>query len=211
MQLNDPTDYPIVIGRTDGLVPAKFKGRGLINVISEEKIYEFQTAYCKECDDQYEFIREYCSNAADNADGFAKRIPVLPEFVRAYDVKDAVSKLVLPVGIEKRDIKPAVINLENQYIYPIIATDSFILEPFVDEFAKTFELLKNCKIQILDCEGWCKEKLHNTTVISSDYKEPIEEIFEDVVARHNGYKAANMDSSYLNKFEERIRMEELRI
>ncbi|MBQ8753278.1 MAG: type VII secretion protein EssC, partial [Clostridia bacterium] len=41
MQLNDATDYTVVVGKTDGLIPSKHKGRGLVAL---ERVYEFQTA-----------------------------------------------------------------------------------------------------------------------------------------------------------------------
>ena len=204
MQLNDPTDYPIVIGRTEGLVPAKFKGRGLINIISEEKIFEFQTAFCNNCEDQYEFIREYCKEANKKADKFARRIPILPEFVCVDDVKDAIGGLTVPVGVEKLAIKPATVDLTNQFIYPIMANDAFILEPFIGEFIKVLDLMKNCKVQIFDCENWCKTELSNAGIIKSEFDSAVEEIFDDVVARNNGYKAANMDANYLNQYEQRV-------
>ncbi|MCM1114549.1 MAG: type VII secretion protein EssC [Clostridium sp.] len=197
MQLNDPTDYPVVIGRTDGLVPAKFKGRGLISL---DKIYEFQTAYCNNCDDQYEFIREYCTKLNESATVFAKPIPVLPDFVKYEDVKSSIGSLTIPVGIEKRSINPSVIDLKSKYIYPIIANDAFILEPFVGEFVKVIDSLNNCKIDIFDCENWCV----SNNVVEIDFNEAITEIFNDIVKRNNGYKAANMDAAFLNDFEERL-------
>ncbi len=204
MQLNDPTDYPIVIGRTDGLVPAKFKGRGLINIISEDKIFEFQTAYCNQCEDQYEFIREYCADAAANTTKRAKQIPVLPEYVKADDVADSVNGMVIPLGIEKMATKPAVVNLSNKYIYPIMASDSFVIEPFIGEFIKVLEKVNSCRVQIFDCEGWCNANSDSITVVNSEFEDAIEELFEDVVNRNNGYKAANMDATFFDKFEERI-------
>lgn len=202
MQLNDPTDYPIVIGRTEGLIPAKYKGRGLINIINLGKIYEFQTAYCEKCDDQYEFIREYCEKAAESATAFARRIPVLPELVKFDDVKDSISSLSIPIGIEKKSIRPSVLDLTNKYIYPIVAGDTYIIENFAGEFVKVLNAVENCNVQIFDCEGWIKSDCNH--VIKNNFNDVINEIFKDIVDRNNGYKAADMDDSYLEKYNQRL-------
>lgn len=205
MQLNDPTDYPLVIGRTEGLVPAKFKGRGLINIIEQDKVYEFQTAYCNDSEDIYEYIRRFCAKSAENADRTAKTIPVLPGFVKYADVKTAIGELTLPVGIDKRTVSPVFINMKNKYIYPIMANDSVALEPFFGEFVKVAASLSNCNVQILDCEGWVKEDMLGTdTVITSEFDDVISSLFEDILARNNGYKAANMNENYFDKYEERL-------
>ncbi len=204
MQLNDPTDYPIVIGKTDGLIPAKFKGRGLINIISEDKIFEFQTAYCNNCDDQYEFIREYAANAEREATNHAKPIPVLPDFVKVNDVAEAVDKLEIPFGIKKLSIAPATVDLNKKYIFPIMANDTYIMEPFIGEFVKILDSVKNCRVQIFDSENWSKIELSNAEVLKDNFDSVVNELFEDVVARNNGYKEANMNEAFLEKYEQRL-------
>ena len=48
LQLNDPSEYCMIVGKTNGITPSGFKGRGLICL---DNVYEFQTAYCHKCDD----------------------------------------------------------------------------------------------------------------------------------------------------------------
>lgn len=57
LQLNDNSDYISIVGRTDGLFPAKYKGRGLIN---NEYVVEFQTASLCEESQSYNYIRQFC-------------------------------------------------------------------------------------------------------------------------------------------------------
>lgn len=205
MQLNDSTDYPLVMGKTEGLVPAKFKGRGLINIIELDKVYEFQTAYCSDAEDMYDFIRHYCAENAENADKFAASIPILPELVKYADVKNAVGDLILPVGIDKRTVTPTCIDLNNKYIYPIMANDSIALELFFGEFVKVAASSKNCKVQVMDCEGWVKDDtVVRSAEMVSDYEQEVINLFEDVLSRNNGYKAANMNNSFLDKYEQRL-------
>lgn len=87
MQLNDATDYSLVVGKTDGLIPSKYKGRGLVAL---DRVYEFQTAYCKDVEDIQDYLRGYCEELRSTATTFAKPIPVLPNTVDIEYVKPAI-------------------------------------------------------------------------------------------------------------------------
>lgn len=204
MQLNDPSDYPMILGKTSGLMPAKYKGRGLIKIISLDTVYELQTAYCVDSDDQYEFIREYCKKTSASATRFAKPIPVLPDFVKCDNVKSSIAPLVLPVGIDKQSINNSVINISNTYIYPITAADIFVMESFASEFAKVVDLLPSARVQLLNAEKWAINATSNIQCVDNNFDDVVHELFDDVVARHNGYKAANLDDSFFEKFDERV-------
>lgn len=204
MQLNDPTDYRIVLGQTDGQIPAKFKGRGLINIIEADKVFEFQTAYCSDCDDQYEFIRDYCQRLCETADKYAKPIPVLPDFVKAKDVSGSVGDFTLPIGIEKKTMKSICIDYRNTFIYPVVAADTYILESFAVEFAVAADKISSSKVQVLNAENWQLTLMSRAQIVSGDFNDCLHEIFEDVLARNNGYKAAGMSESFFNDFEDRL-------
>ena len=202
MQLNDASDYSMVVGRTEGVVPSKFKGRGLAAL---DRVYEFQTAFCSDVDDQYEYIREFCSNQRIHADKFAKPIPVLPEFVKADDMlNETITIKRIPFGIEKRSINTAAVDISSKYIYPVIANDITVLQNFAQEFAKVADKLDGCRIDIVDAERWLTDDLANANVTNNNFDDIAVQIFEDVLARNNGYKAANMDISFLDKFDERF-------
>lgn len=61
LQLNDATDYSIIVGKTDGLIPSAYKGRGLVAM---DRVYEFQTAYAKDSANLRETIIEFCDGLA---------------------------------------------------------------------------------------------------------------------------------------------------
>lgn len=204
MQLNDPSDYPIVIGKTNGIIPMKYKGRGLINIIESGKIFEFQTAYCDDCDDQYEFVRNYCTQLAQSGTVHAKRIPVLPDYVKADDLDVESSGLVIPFGIEKQNIKTACVDITNKYIYPVVAMDTYILESFAGELVKVIDRFSDVKYEIVDCEKWCDAQLNNARLINDNYDAYVDELFEDVLNRNNGYKQSGLDDSFFDAFSHRI-------
>lgn len=117
LQMNNLDDYAMLLGRTDGLFPAKHPGRGLTR--QDDKLYEFQCATLSE-GDPFGFAAKFSSDLSAAWRGErATPVPVLPERV---DVDLLLrhahgdGRLMLPVGIDTETLKPAFWNLEERYI-----------------------------------------------------------------------------------------------
>ena len=197
MQLNDETDYPIIVGKTEGLVPSRFKGRGLVAL---DRVYEFQTAFCTDQDDQLEFIRGFSAEAAKNAVHHARPIPVLPDVVDFDFVSGAIGSLKsVPVGVIKSSLEMAVIDLSAYVIYPVLAQEPAATAAFYNVF---IPVLKKCsEVSVLDTEKILSKQIE--AVSNAEYERFIQELFADMVARNNGYKDAGMDPDSLSGFPER--------
>lgn len=202
MQLNDPSDYPIIVGKTDGLVPSKCKGRGLIAM---DKVYEFQTAYCSSNDDTQEFIRTYCTELAEKATAFAKPIPVLPDAVTLDYVRSYVEGLQkLPVGVSKKSLNVVTTNIKNKVVYPVFSQEVHETVAFAEEFAKLTAL--STTTVIVDAEQSTDASKCGCKVIDSNFESFVQEVFADMATRNNTYKDAKMDPASLEKFEEKVYM-----
>ena len=200
MQLNDPLDYPIIVGKTDGLIPSKFKGRGLVAM---DRVYEFQTARCTDLDDVQDFVRGYCAELREKATSFAKPIPVLPDTVTADYVKPYVDGLVkVPVGVGKKNLNVVTINLNDKVIYPVFSQDVNETISFVEEFAKVVSA--STKTIVVDAEKAVDYSKCGCEIINNDFEGFVQEIFTDMATRNNTYKDANLDLSSLDEFEERV-------
>lgn len=198
MQLNDVSDYPVIVGKTDGLVPAKFKGRGLTVL---DRVYEFQTAYCSEAEDKQEFIREYCNKLKSTATKFATTIPTLPKQVTYNVVERNITDISsVPVGISKKNLQVSTVNLSNKLIYPIVAADLMQMNSFVEEYVKVLSSV--CKVVVLDTTKSLNIECGGVTVVSEGFEQEVQLLFEEMVRRNNEYKDANMDSSVLDEYEE---------
>jgi len=188
MQLNDASDYSMIVGKTDGLIPSKYKGRGLVGF---DKVYEFQTAYCTNVNDQLEFVRNYCMNLNLQYGKGAKRVPVLPPVVDYDYVKPEIDNTSnIPIGVCKQALTMGTINLENKVAYPIVAQDISDMENLIAQLIKVVS------------------DIRQTYVFDTDDVKQIEsgidEMFNELVVRNNAYKDANMDASVLEPFEEKI-------
>lgn len=201
MQLNDETDYPILVGKTDGLLPSKYKGRGLVAL---DKVYEFQTAYCHEEDDLQNFLRSYCISLAENTKNFARNIPVLPEIVNYQAVRAEVTGLDhVPVGVGKKDLRVGAINLEKTVVYPIVVQELLEATRFIEEFIGILGHIGN--VYVLDAEKiLVREKLYSANVIDQEFESFVIDLFAEMVQRNNDFKDSKMDMAALEKYDERV-------
>lgn len=201
MQLNDTTDYSVIVGKTEGLVPSKYKGRGLIAL---DKVYEFQTACCQDTDDIQEFIRNFCVDLNKMATTFAKPVPVLPNIVNYEYVEKYVNGLEsIPIGVGKKNLNIATINLANKVVYPIAAQELYETISFTEELIKV--LSKVTTVSVFDTEKNLTELDSSfCTLISDDYETFVRKIFDDMVDRNNTYKDAQMDTSVLKNYKEKV-------
>ena len=201
MQLNDATDYSIVVGKTDGLIPSKYKGRGLVAL---ERVYEFQTAYCRNVADMQDYLREFCKELKQNSDAVAKPIPVLPDVVNL----DYVSKYSdgirnIPIGVGKKSLNVLGINLQNKVVYPFVSQEIYEMIPFVEEFVRVLSSGKPAII--IDAEQALSSELKECAAfVTGSYESFVLDLFNEMVLRNNTYKDAGLNPASLDSFEERV-------
>ena len=203
LQLNDATDYSVVIGKTDGLVPSKYKGRGLVAL---DRVYEFQTAFCSDVDDTFEFLSRYCAALRERATSFAKLIPVLPETVKLAHVESQITDLKnVPVGISRKAIHTVMCNISGKVALPIVAQDIHQTANFLEEWLKI--LCRLTSVICLDAEQVLNQaEIPDLTLIDGDYETFVHSLFAEMVDRNNTYKDAKLNPDSLNVFERKVVM-----
>ena len=201
MQLNDASDYSVVVGKTDGVVPSKYKGRGLIAL---DKVYEFQTAYCCEGEDEQDYIRAFCKKLNETTTAYAKSVPILPDIVNFECVRGYVGNLqAVPLGVGKKELNVVTVNLKNKVLYPVMAQDFNETVGFAEEFIKV--LSKATKVTVFDAERVLSNLEEcGCTLAYSDYENIVRAMFADMVERNNTYKDARLNASVLDDYEEKV-------
>ena len=199
LQMNDPSDYSMIVGRTEGLIPSKYKGRGLVAL---EKVFEFQTAYCSDAEDISEFIRESSESKRRDADKFAAQIPVLPETVRIENVKASFKGLgFVPLGINRSTLETVGINLGDKVAFAVSAMDIVSLIPFAEEFCEL--LAEAAQTTVLDPANTLGE-IKGVEKVSGDLNQTVESLFRMTVDRHNNYVDSGRDTAACAGYENRI-------
>ena len=107
LQMNNPDDYSSVVGKTEGLVPEKIKGRGIFRA-DKDTLVEFQTASITTENPPYTAIRNFCAKLAEKYSEYkAVGVPVLPEQVTMQFLAPYAKHKVLsavPIGVEKASL-----------------------------------------------------------------------------------------------------------
>lgn len=202
MQLNDVSDYSVIVGKTDGLRPYRCKGRGLVNL---GQVYEFQTAYCRHTENQVVFLRNFCEKLAQDADYFAKKIPVLPELVNTEYLKNETITLEkIPLGVNRMTLDVCHINCAKRVVYPILSQELVTALSFVEELIVVLERI-GISITLVDSEKMFSERIGlHCKWLFDDLESFIQELFQDMVTRNNDYVAAKRDRAVLEKHEDKI-------
>ncbi|MGN1419674.1 MAG: type VII secretion protein EssC [Acutalibacteraceae bacterium] len=116
-ELTDKGDYPTIIGRMEGKSIPKNQGRALFKSVSP---VEFQTALYESGATEIERanrIKQLSNEMAEKWNGFLpKRIPVMPNVVDMFEMKNAYRKRSrIPIGINFNSITTDFVDLQQAY------------------------------------------------------------------------------------------------
>lgn len=146
LQLNNADDYTVVLGKTDGLTPEKYRGRGMVRV-DKDLLCEFQTAMITSVEPHYTEIKSFCQKQRKYYEGYQPlTVPILPEIVsveylKRYIVdKGDVSKV--PVGVAKKTLEPSYYDFSENVVSLILS-----------ENRKRNAFVRQLGILLSDCMG----------------------------------------------------------
>ena len=132
LQLNNEFDYRSVFGNTNGIMPSKVYGRGLLK---NDIVLEFQTAYAFEKQDLYKKILEMSIKSFMQYKTKIKPIPILPKLIEFSHInKGEIGYNFIPVGMSKKDLSIASINLKDEISYLISFRELDENMSFIDKF-----------------------------------------------------------------------------
>lgn len=202
MQLNDPMDYSMVVGKTEGLLPSGYKGRGLISI---DRVYEFQTAYAAEREDIFAYIRSFSALLREESHTFAPPVPVLPKVVNLAYVREKVDSLAcLPVGVGRKTLKLTTINLTSRYLYPVAARDNEPLAHFTQGLAEVAAATGRQTLVLDTGQEFVADALREYRYVRDSFDLAVQELFQLLVERNNTYKDSGMSEELLAQFDERV-------
>lgn len=203
LQLNDETDYSSVVGKTDGLFPSKFKGRGLIK---RDELYEFQLASLTDDEVPFAFIQETCKELAEKWEGeTARKIPILPDKVNVEFLSDYVDvnkKLNIPVGVEKNSLNVHYYPFHAAYITMIMSA-GLEYQEFVSDLTTLVGTATEVNGIVFDMPKVIGENTGAMSVFTTakECEEQIAKLFELVLYRNNTYKEAIENGNNVEEFD----------
>lgn len=206
LQLNDETDYSMIVGKTDGLFPSKYEGRGLFK---DDKVYEFQVAHIVP-NNSFTFIREECRKIRDTWKGNgAKKIRILPkkvdiEFLSKYI--ENKEKLQIPIGVESGTLAIYYHDLTESYLNMILS-ESDGSKSFTSDMGMLLHEVYNLEIDVYDLLQEISSKKDSFNKYYSTVKEceeGIDKLFGLVSYRNNTYKDALQSGTKPQEFDTKV-------
>ena len=188
LQVTDDSDYAATLGKTNGLLPKKFKGRGLCKL---DAIYEFQTAHAVDDANQFAAIKAYCKTLREKyGNRVARGIPVLPdkvnkEFIAPFIGSDADT---LPVGVETNSLEISYFDFSANFV-SFIQSQSGEYSGFSACLAEMIS--EKVPTVIVDPQS-ALGKVGNAELYSTkkECAEIVEKLFDTVLERNNAIKDA---------------------
>ncbi len=204
LQMNNTDDYSSVVGKTEGLVPEKIKGRGIFR-IDKDTLVEFQTASVVEADVPYPAIRSYCTKLAEMYSEYQiQRVPVLPEkvteqFLAPYVKQGDLSKV--PVGVEKNSL--AVSYYDFSPVVSLALSENQEWVDFSDQLALL--IAEKCRIKtvIISPIGGTSSETEFIRFCSSteDCGKAVYDIYNTIRIRNNEYKTLTRNGEQPKTYE----------
>ncbi|MCQ2495538.1 MAG: type VII secretion protein EssC [Lachnospiraceae bacterium] len=202
LQLNDENEYSSVVGKTDGMVPSKMKGRGLFRT---DELYEFQLANIFREGNSFSAIQKYCAEKEkDWNGGTADRIPILPEYVDGdflSEYYNTNAPLSIPVGVEKGSLKVNSYHFEASYINMILSMGEECYE-FTSDLIELIGRKNAVKTSVFDVPMAVKTFSDaNVFRTAKECEDELVRLFDMTVQRNNSYKDAVAQNLEVPVFE----------
>ncbi len=208
LQQNDDGDYSTILGKTDGLFPAKLKGRGLVKT---DKIYEFQSAHISRDVPAFDAVKKKCAELALSWNGkTAERIPVLPDIVDADFLASSIDSnnpFDLPVGVNKNTLKIQNYDFSTHCINMLLSADPGYTG-FLGEFINLALKVSGLNLVVFDAGSQlgADASLKNHDGVKwfagiSECNDGLVWLFDEIVKRNNSYKDALAENRDVPEFE----------
>lgn len=192
LQLPNETDYRNVINTRKKIIPARFSGRGIIEL--NEDIFEFQSAIFCEKKSTNELLKKVGMQLMQAYQFKAHCIPTIPSMITYEKLKPLITLVDrLPIGYDYYSKKVQYYNILDKNLTSIITSDMTDERlSFVNAIIKELSLFNNLNITIIDLVEAIEENIPNVTVVKNDFEKNLVKINNEIIS--------GLDSNNLNVY-----------
>lgn len=205
LQLNDDSDYTNVVGKTDGLLPSKIKGRGLIRT---DNLYEFQTANVVSDGSLRSYVNKTIEKLNKDYKGSnANRVPVLPEIVDVDYIGKQINdkkSVCIPVGVNENNIQVVSFDFNKHYINLVLSNNEES-QDFACCFINVLSKFTNHEIygvNVPSSFGFTSNKKTNLSTSINMIEDQIDKLFDLSVSRNNAYHKSKNKKKTVDSFDD---------
>ena len=188
LQLTNPLSYRDILGNTNGLLPSKNIGRGLVK---KERVCEFQTAFISESD-VYSTIKQLIDELKQKYTVKAASIDVMPDiikidrFISNYKNVDSV-----PLGIVKESLNSYFYNYKKNVTNIVCSNDLENTTTYVYNTLNALTLNKKFNTFVIDACNYFDtfnfklQYLNNNFNSGIDSIKALDEKYQEVLVANN--------------------------
>jgi len=191
LQLNNDTEYRDILGKTNGLVPFKCLGRGLVR---QEAICEFQTASIATDDQLLNTIKN--TVATLNSKGFkkAKMIPVMPDKVQFNRFASKYLGLdTVPIGIYKESLNVCLYDFKK-FVASIVSSNELEkMRTFMINFMNVLEYGNNFNKLIIDANNYFDTFNYKLNYVNANFNKIVDDLADMDSKIYDVYVKNNMN------------------
>jgi len=192
LQMADKSDYPAIVGKTNGLEPSRVDGRGLAKCAIP---LEFQTALpagASSDSARVGEVKKLCTLMNEKWTGKrAKPIPIMPEVI-AYNSLSADGRKI-PIGLGTVDIDPIYVDLNDSHYFLVSGVRGSGKSNLLKAIAKRFKNFDAATLAVYDSEqlglSAAKEWADNYITDATSFDEYIESLQPMLKERFEQYKS----------------------
>ena len=202
LQMNDDTDYVSILGKTDGLYPMRYKGRGLVKI--KDSIYEFQTAYASKNLQMFNDIDDFCQQVRIISEDRAYSVPILPDYVSIDFIQPYIKNesMQIPVGIEELSLEPSYFEFNKDYLNFIISNNDESTD-LIQSIISIQNGVQSTNVFVFDPKNIItSSQQYRLFKGTNDITQGIHQLFEIVLKRNNLYKESAHVDEVVAMFEE---------
>lgn len=168
LQMKNESDYKDILGKTNGIIPSAFVGRGLVKL---DHVVEFQTAIIDK-ENAYLKAKELIASLNEKGINRARKIPVMPEKVKISLFSQKYLGIdTVPIGLTKETLNAQLYDFKKNVVNLISSSDMDNISKFVNNFINTLASNTTFNTMCVDASNYFEKFDYNVTYVNNSYNE----------------------------------------
>ncbi len=189
LQMNNDSEYSEILGKTNGLVPFKCLGRGLVKL---DKICEFQTASIAKGEEVLSVVRDTIEHLKSIGMTKTRSVPIMPDTVTLKLFGDKYTGINnFPLGLSKETLTPITYDYSKNVINVISANEISKMQSFVTNYLKTAEINDSFNKVVIDANNFFDQYDSKIQLVNGGFNEFIDSLkkfsdqIQDIYLKNN--------------------------
>lgn len=167
LQLSNDNEYRDILGKTNGVVPAKYLGRGLVKL---DKVCEFQTAFIAPDDKKFDTIKETINLLNKSGMKKAKKVPMMPDIINLDLFRQVYSGIdSFPIGITKDTLNLSLYDFSKNCANLISSNELENTRKFMKNYLKLLEMNDTFNKVVVDAGNFFDEFNYDIKFFNSNF------------------------------------------